>query len=658
MKGAEHPEEIPDSVAYELFLRTVADGNAVGLVKRSGLNEEEAKTVVGESDSFNTFVSGWDRSVARIKSNKGQDFSVRATEIARFQSLKEDLLKRTIQKYLPQDLGNDGFKKLTTYLNNGIKKNIQKVVLSTVSKTKTLDRLKTHSESFVSNTNFGGGGELYYYSDAWDDGFAVYGSGALSEQYASDTSYLVTVTVNSPSNRTNTSSGDWNYAPIVSSSGLSISGEDGSYSIVTDFEEQDGYYDEYGNFFGSGSAFVGESLNSDIVPPSIFLNSVNVTPNPIGGNQTANALATLTWSQSVPNNSTVEMELNDAITSATPWPTYSIGVPTIASGSGSVINNNNRTVSLIAPPMSGENPRSQQVTFPIITTTTTASGTVSVTIRIGNAGPSPAPTIQTPVQLSAPLTIVASPTPTPTPSPTATPTPGPVGGCNGPAFSNGSCSAGFVNVGGYCTRSQAFQERCLGPTYYNPDGCDCPDGTSTSPIIIDTDSSGYKLTDVDHGVDFDILNIGFPQHLAWTARRSTNAFLVLDRNRNGRIDNGGELFGNITLQPESADPNGFIALAEFDKAENGGDADGKITRNDTVFRKLRLWIDSNHNGISEPEELYRLPSLDIVGLRLNYTESDRVDQFGNEFRYRARIRNKIDWDAYRWAWDVFFRSRF
>lgn len=188
--------------------------------------------------------------------------------------------------------------------------------------------------------------------------------------------------------------------------------------------------------------------------------------------------------------------------------------------------------------------------------------------------------------------------------------------------------------------------------YWNSHYCYC----QISPILVDVSGNGFTLTSAADGVLFDLDCGGPKERLSWTAPNSDDSFLVLDRNNNGTIDDGKELFGSLTPQsipPSGQKKNGFLALAEFDKIMSGGNNDGRMDSRDGVFVNLRVWQDVNHNGLSEPSELRTLPEVGLTGLDLKYKESKKADQHGNQFKYRAKTYSVHGSNIEKWASDVY-----
>lgn len=219
----------------------------------------------------------------------------------------------------------------------------------------------------------------------------------------------------------------------------------------------------------------------------------------------------------------------------------------------------------------------------------------------------------------------------------------PVAGGEIHGFNPPSISASIINTEGYYAVTPCNLPRCRSAGVSTMSVvCPCDPGVDPSfcaqndPILISLSNRRYWLTDLAGGVVFDLGDTGVPVQVPWTHPASDEAFLILDRNDNGTIDSGRELFGDVTPQHVSDTPNGFLALAVYDDSLSGGNEDGRISDADEVFPRLGLWRDANHNGFSEAAELLTLEEVGLEWIDLDYEVSSRVDRHGNEFRYRSR----------------------
>jgi hypothetical protein len=157
-----------------------------------------------------------------------------------------------------------------------------------------------------------------------------------------------------------------------------------------------------------------------------------------------------------------------------------------------------------------------------------------------------------------------------------------------------------------------------------------------SPIVIDTRRDGIELGPAGRGVSFDVNADGFPDSVQWVRPGGDEAFLTLDRNRNGLVDDGSELFGVGTpLLTGGTAPNGFVGLAQYDQPLLGGNDDGVISRADAIWPELTLWVDSNADGVATREEMRRPESFGLTSFATIPKVRRYTDPAGNSLPYWA-----------------------
>ncbi|WP_165091006.1 calcium-binding protein [Neisseria yangbaofengii] len=145
------------------------------------------------------------------------------------------------------------------------------------------------------------------------------------------------------------------------------------------------------------------------------------------------------------------------------------------------------------------------------------------------------------------------------------------------------------------------------------------------PLVLDLDGDGIETVGTQgyKGALFDHNSDGIRTSTGWIS--ADDGLLVIDRNSDGLINNGGELFGDGTVLKDGSNAaHGYAVLAEFDT-----NSDGKVDAQDADFAKLKVWRDLNQDGVSQEGELFTLAELNIQSLDVAYQDVDTCLGNGN-----------------------------
>ncbi|CDG95127.1 Complete genome; segment 14/17 (modular protein) [Xenorhabdus bovienii str. puntauvense] len=152
-----------------------------------------------------------------------------------------------------------------------------------------------------------------------------------------------------------------------------------------------------------------------------------------------------------------------------------------------------------------------------------------------------------------------------------------------------------------------------------------------TPLVIDLTGDGIATIKENGNIFFDHDNNGIIESSGWI--ESNSAFLVWDKNKDGKINNGNELFGNNSILKNGTQAdNGFAALADLD--DNN---DGVFDQNDSLWNSLELWIDYNRDAITDSRELHKLSESGISSINLAYKENGFKDINGNVHKLESTV---------------------
>jgi hypothetical protein len=165
------------------------------------------------------------------------------------------------------------------------------------------------------------------------------------------------------------------------------------------------------------------------------------------------------------------------------------------------------------------------------------------------------------------------------------------------------------------------EDQCDSESFYCVQRCYGDDsGSCQTPLVLSFDGAPVRFGAGSGAFNFAL---GMSVRTDWPT--AATPWLALDRNRNGAIDDGGELFGSTTpVRRGGLAHDGFDALRDLDS-----DGDGRITPADERWSDLLLWTDHDGDGVSSPDELVPLSLAGVVAIHLDFVREPRCDARGN-----------------------------